>query len=680
MPTNKPLKRAAARSPRHRVSIRERERQGRSEFYAYIDGAYCALGRNLLAARIAADQRVTEVRLRGVLSALPPLFGPAIWPTVERALRLAVLGAEGADALRRSVASAELELAEATMHQNHPGIPLPTGPPYGTRMAPQATIPAHYHLAALPMPRKPIVNQPDATITTADGEVLAPRPAPITPLTPQVIDLPDDEALLYSAVRQLDAWLFGGSPDQVDQLRPLVERIGLTLHAIESSPAADSDQPMRLLAYRLLLTNGLAVLSYAQPAWTNLYREALGPLDKAPADLDEFVSQHCAWIERVPDAASVSQSPNGNGRLVNQPAVLPAHRVSNAPAATDALDPHLTDDVWPAVVAYMTRWQERTRANNKRALDNFVAFCAEEDIPARWSSITNQHVRAFTDYLRKPRRGAKKGMQSKQIDRRVKDLHFVLSCYLQATGAVEQLGDPAPAFLHLNTDNPRNRTKKMQPQALREEHILPAYELASQADLPRFTRILVAVALHLGLRKEGLSQLSWTLTNREEPGKLDNSGKYWVFYVEEKGKNGDRWTRAIPVPSALQQLLEEWHAELGKPRTGSLWGLGRPGTASPGSPLQLAAYHEIGKVMKRLTARFAKKFDVPYKLHDLRRTCMSRLTALGFTEPIVNAWIGHKNPGVGTASFYIRIDHADFQRVVDTFDPLGILPPSPTSS
>ena len=663
-----PRRRAIARSPRFRVEIRQRQRDGRTEFYCYVGRTYVSLGTRLVDAQLAADRAAESKHQQVLLELIPSLCDARTSGILCRAIRLAAIGDAGPNALSRAVAVAELEVLDM-MSPRQPEA-------YTRRLAPQAAIPEHFQLSRLPLPRRELATHVEATIVRADGTKA--EPAPVQRPAVTAVDLPGEEAAIYYDVQRLDAILSGGTTEQVGLLQPLVESVGLALHRLGAAVGHDAVAKRRAIAYRLYLVNALAVLTYEQPAFAALYQEALQAIE-VDEHLQSFVTQHESWLAQAPRFATVDQTSANQPKQVEAPLheanveAGHANRLTDHQASAGPDDPHLLEDVWPAVLKYRTRWQKRTRENYHRVLADFAAFCTANDLSVRWSTITQRSIRAYTDHMRKPRPRATKGLQDDQIGRRLRDLRFILISYLEVTGKAELLADPELAFKHHNTDNRRNRKSQEQPNALRAEHIRRVYDIAQGEGLPAYASVLVAVALYSGLRKEGLSQLSWRQGKPDEPGTLDRQGETtWVFFVQEKGKFGARWTRGVPVPQALRPLLEAWHETLGQPKGGSLWGIGSAGHTTPGSTLQALVYREIGELMKKLTPRFRKELGIGYVLHDFRRTTISRMHAQGFPPTAISAWVGHKRPTTGAEQAYLRLDHPDFARIVELFDPLNL--------
>jgi len=204
------------------------------------------------------------------------------------------------------------------------------------------------------------------------------------------------------------------------------------------------------------------------------------------------------------------------------------------------------------------------------------------------------------------------------------------------------------------TTNPVRRVEKPKSKNLIERYLETKEEEALLARAPLPLQPLIQTALHTGLRKGELINLTWPDVDLEE-------NRIFVRPKEDKAGGVEAWApkrnkaRAVPINSDLRKILEAIPRSLVSPyvfvnpETGKLW-------------------HEIDLNLAWY-ATLKKAGIKGFRFHDMRHTFASRLVQAGVSLKTVAQLLGHSS--VVVTERYSHLAPSNLENAVEVLTSAG---------
>ncbi|WP_018952495.1 tyrosine-type recombinase/integrase [Thioalkalivibrio sulfidiphilus] len=198
------------------------------------------------------------------------------------------------------------------------------------------------------------------------------------------------------------------------------------------------------------------------------------------------------------------------------------------------------------------------------------------------------------------------------------------------------------------TIKPRKVAKAMTPKSrarvLSNQEILDFWTHAETCGLHRLTALALKLILITGQRPGEVAGMSWS----------EVDGNLWTIPASRRGKTDTSHT--VPLTTTALEILKQARAEgqrLAKRRKRAA---GFVFEARPGTPVTTAA---LGRAVGRFVEALGnqnKPEGGHWTPHDLRRTCRTGLAALGVSETVAEATIGHTRKGIAAVYDLHRYD------------------------
>lgn len=202
--------------------------------------------------------------------------------------------------------------------------------------------------------------------------------------------------------------------------------------------------------------------------------------------------------------------------------------------------------------------------------------------------------------------------------------------------------------------NPVRRVEKSKVRNLVERYLEAKEEEALLARAPESLKPVILTALHTGLRKGELINLTWPDVDLRE-------NRVFVRSKEDKSGGIEAWSpkrnkaRAVPINSELRRILEAVPRSLSSPyvfvnpETGKLW-------------------HEID-LNKAWYATLKSSGVKGFRFHDMRHTFASRLVQAGVSLKTVFQLLGHSS--VVVTERYSHLAPSNLENVVEVLTSAG---------